>query len=143
MRWKTGLIGAGLTLGCLIGVGRAQQLPEGEGKQLVEDTCARSCHGPESWSELRLSAEDWDPLVRDMSSRGEAKSEADLKKIIAYLAKYFGPEKSSDQSSQTASKSDSNKSDSDKSDSNKSDSDKPKSDSDKPKSDSDKPSQNR
>jgi hypothetical protein len=101
-KWKTGLIWGGLVCASLTGISIGQQLPNGDGKQLVEDTCARSCHGSESWSELRLDKEDWDPLVRDMSGRGEAKTEAELTKMIAYLAKYFGPEKAPEKGAEKA-----------------------------------------
>ncbi len=95
--WRVGWLWVVLVLTAfaVILVGQVK-LPEGEGKQLVEDTCALSCHGPESWSELRMGKEDWDPLVRDMASRGEAKSEKELELMVNYLAKNFGPEKASE-----------------------------------------------
>ncbi len=92
--WKTGWLWGVLTLTCFAIVTSGQTpLPDGPGKQLVQEVCGSSCHGSESWSELRLSKEDWDPLVRDMSSRGEARSDAEINQITDYLAKNFGPEK--------------------------------------------------
>jgi len=94
---KTGWLWAVLILTCFAIVTSGQTpLPDGPGKQLVQEVCGSSCHGSESWSELRLSKEDWDPLVRDMSSRGEARSDADINLITTYLAKNFGPEKAAE-----------------------------------------------
>ena len=91
--WKTGWLWGGLVLVSFAIVTSGQvKFPDGDGKQLVQEVCGTYCHGAEGWSELRLSKEDWDPLVRDMSGRGEARSEAELKRMIQYLGKFFGPE---------------------------------------------------
>jgi competence protein ComEA len=67
-------------------------LPAGEGKDLVEQVCAASCHGAESWSGMRMDKESWAPLVRDMAERAEPRTDKELETMVNYLAKHFGPE---------------------------------------------------
>ncbi len=95
-KWKTAAILGAAALLVFVVVAVAQTLPDGPGKQLVQDTCASSCHGAESWSELRMSKEDWRPLVTDMVSRGEAKTDKEIETMLDYLAKNFGPEEKGD-----------------------------------------------
>ena len=68
---------------------QAQDLPEGKGKKLVEDTCG-GCHGVDAVMSQKASHEGWESIVGDMVSRGASASDADLKTIIDYLAANFG-----------------------------------------------------
>ena len=102
-RWKTGWLLGALVPVCFAIVTSGQTpMPDGPGKDLVQEVCGSSCHGSENWSELRLSKEDWDPLVRDMSSRGEARSDAEITLMTSYLAKNFGPEKAAENAPKVA-----------------------------------------
>ena len=68
---------------------QAQDLPEGKGKKLVEDTCG-GCHGVDAVMSQKASREGWESIVGDMVSRGASGSDADIKTIIDYLAANFG-----------------------------------------------------
>jgi competence protein ComEA len=70
---------------------QAQDLPEGPGKKLVEDTCG-GCHGVDAVMSQRATRDGWESIVGDMVSRGASGSDADIKTIIDYLAKNFGVE---------------------------------------------------
>lgn len=64
---------------------RAQGLPEGKGKDLVEMRCAE-CHGIEQVAMHRDSRDGWEGVVNYMISRGMAVSEDEMKTILDYLA---------------------------------------------------------
>jgi competence protein ComEA len=67
-------------------------LPEGEGKKTVEKICL-DCHGPETFTGLRLTKEGWDKVVNDMVEKGAQGSEAELDQIVMYLTKNFGKDR--------------------------------------------------
>ena len=75
----------------LIAAVQAQDLPNGKGKDLVEDRCS-SCHG----LDLLLAEHDgkaqWSQIVNEMVSRGATGSADELATIVDYLAANFGPE---------------------------------------------------
>ncbi len=69
------------------------QLPDGEGKELVQQVCSSSCHNAWMWSDLRLDKEGWANEVQDMAEMMvEPRTSKELDLIIGYLAKNFGPE---------------------------------------------------
>jgi competence ComEA-like helix-hairpin-helix protein len=75
----------------LIAAVQAQDLPDGKGKDLVEDRCS-SCHG----LDLLLAEHDgkaqWSQIVNEMVSRGATGSAEELATIVDYLTANFGPE---------------------------------------------------
>ena len=75
----------------LVSLAPAQDLPEGKGKDITEKTCT-ACHGMEAVTSMHVAKDAWTDVVNDMRSRGADGTNADFDNIIAYLAKYFGPE---------------------------------------------------
>ena len=78
-----------------------QELPEGEGKKLVEERCA-SCHGLTPVVSLKQSQAAWKDLVVKMVEFGAQLDDKEVDIATEYLAKHFGRE-----SSATAAKPDS------------------------------------
>ena len=80
------------------GFGAAQsaenKLPEGEGKQVTERVCS-ACHAIDSVVSERHSKDEWQKVIDDMAARGADATDAELKQIVEYLAKYFSPKTSS------------------------------------------------
>jgi competence ComEA-like helix-hairpin-helix protein len=68
------------------------QLPEGKGKDVVESTCT-DCHSLERIAEQRLDEEGWNGVIREMLENGAPINPNDMKVIVEYLAKNFGPGK--------------------------------------------------
>lgn len=69
---------------------KADGLPDGPGKALVEDLCG-SCHAVEEAVATRRSERDWKDVIQLMVDRGATGSEDELKSILAYLVKNYGP----------------------------------------------------
>ena len=67
----------------------AQDLPEGKGKDVVENVCG-ACHGTDLISSQRATKEGWSYIVDDMVSRGASATNDQIQQIKAYLAKSFG-----------------------------------------------------
>jgi competence ComEA-like helix-hairpin-helix protein len=67
-------------------------LPEGKGKDIVETTCTE-CHSLERVKAQRLDEEGWDGIIREMMETGASINPDDVKVIVDYLAKNFGPDK--------------------------------------------------
>lgn len=74
-----------------VGGAAASDLPEGKGKDLVEDSCT-DCHSLRRIKTQRLDAEGWNNILREMSENGAAIDPNDRKAIVDYLAKNFGPD---------------------------------------------------
>ena len=69
---------------------KAQDLPPGEGKDLVQKVCT-SCHGIDSVIDSRRTRADWENVVNNMASNGASATDAEFDQIISYLAKNYGP----------------------------------------------------
>ena len=67
-----------------------QNLPEGEGKKVVEDSCG-SCHSLDPIVKLKLDEEGWKEVVAKMAGYGATLDEKQNAAVIAYLVKNFGP----------------------------------------------------
>jgi competence protein ComEA len=67
---------------------RAQDLPDGPGKQLVEKICS-SCHGLETAVADGYSEASWRKLVNTMISRGAEGTDEEFDLVVKYLAKNF------------------------------------------------------
>jgi len=85
-RW---LMTLALTACSGIGAGAQQELPAGEGREVVVGLCTQ-CHGLREFAPLRHSREDWQRIVADMVSRGAAASESEIGIVVDYLEKYLG-----------------------------------------------------
>jgi cytochrome c5 len=70
------------------------RLPEGRGKELVENRC-RLCHDLGRLA-TRRTADEWHRITRNMVMRGPSASPAEVEAMIAYLTTHFGrrPERS-------------------------------------------------
>jgi competence protein ComEA len=67
---------------------QAQDLPDGEGKQLVQKICS-SCHGLETALADGYSEASWRKLVNTMISRGAEGTDEEFDLVVKYLAKNF------------------------------------------------------
>jgi cytochrome c5 len=68
-----------------------QELPEGEGKKLLEERCV-SCHSLKSVVSLKQSQDAWKKLVIKMLGLGAQLNDKEVDVATGYLAKYFGRE---------------------------------------------------
>ena len=76
----------GMGLWCLGSAGAAQD----DGRALLERTCTK-CHALNATTRQRNDRERWSAIVDDMVVRGAELSDAEIEKIIDYLAKNLGP----------------------------------------------------
>lgn len=67
----------------------AQDLPEGKGKDVVENVCG-ACHGVDLIAGQRATKEGWGYIVDDMVSRGASATNDQIQQIKEYLAKSLG-----------------------------------------------------
>src|SRR5579863_8872256 len=74
-------------------VGAPQELPEGEGKKLLEERCA-SCHSLKPVVSLKQSQGAWRELVVKMVGYGAQLDDKEVDVATEYLTKHFGPESS-------------------------------------------------
>ncbi|HYL38105.1 MAG TPA: PQQ-binding-like beta-propeller repeat protein [Bryobacteraceae bacterium] len=65
------------------------KLPDGDGKDLVQNVCT-GCHGLETAVDSNRTETEWKKMVDTMASRGAEASDEEFAKIVKYLAKYFG-----------------------------------------------------
>jgi hypothetical protein len=68
-----------------------KSLPAGEGKAAVEAACL-PCHSADMLVQQRLTEKQWTATVDKMTRWGAAVADTDKAKMVAYLAKNFGPE---------------------------------------------------
>ena len=68
----------------------AQELPEGEGKKLLEDRCV-GCHSLKPVVSLKQSQGAWKELLTKMVGYGARLDGKEVDIVAGYLAKYFGP----------------------------------------------------
>jgi len=73
----------------LVPLASAQDLPEGKGKDVVDQICS-SCHGPDLITSRRATKEEWNDIVGDMISRGASATAEQIQTIKDYLTKYLG-----------------------------------------------------
>lgn len=85
MRW---LLVALFTTTAAFAAGQA--LPDGEGKAIVNGTCA-SCHGVDLITAKNSSREDWSGVVDRMKGYGATLDAKQTTTLLDYLVKNFGP----------------------------------------------------
>ena len=71
----------------------AQELPEGEGKKLLEERCT-GCHDLKPVVSLNQSQQAWKELVVKMVRYGAQLDDKEVDVTTEYLTKHFGPERS-------------------------------------------------
>jgi len=76
-------------ISALVPLAQAQDLPEGKGKDLVEQVCG-ACHGTDLVSSRRATKQGWSYIVDDMVSRGASATNEQVAQINEYLTKYLG-----------------------------------------------------
>ena len=69
----------------------AIDLPEGPGKQIVENTC-EECHGPDRIVNKAWEKDKWRVTVKDMIARGASLKPDEVNTLVDYLSTYFGPD---------------------------------------------------
>jgi competence ComEA-like helix-hairpin-helix protein len=79
-------------LGFTLSAAEDLDLPEDKGKDVVESTCI-DCHSSERIKAQHLDEEGWNAVVREMIENGASINANDVKTIVDYLSKNFGPEK--------------------------------------------------
>ena len=62
------------------------QLPEGNGKRVVEAVCA-ACHTLRNVTDSRRTAKQWEGIVDSMISFGAPLQEDEIETVVQYLAK--------------------------------------------------------
>ncbi len=70
-----------------------QELPEGEGKKLLEERCT-GCHTLKPVVSLKQSQDAWKELVVKMVGYGAQLDDKEVDVATEYLTKHFGPESS-------------------------------------------------
>jgi competence ComEA-like helix-hairpin-helix protein len=70
----------------------ASDLPDGKGKDAVENACS-DCHSLERIKAERRNEEGWNSLIHEMLENGAPINANDMPVIVSYLAKNFGPDK--------------------------------------------------
>jgi mono/diheme cytochrome c family protein len=68
---------------------RAQDLPDGAGKDLVMKVCT-ACHELTRITSKKRTKEEWSATVDTMAARGAKASDEEFDTIVTYLARYFG-----------------------------------------------------
>jgi len=81
--WTVVLALLGFTLAA-----RAQEFPDGPGKQEAQQACGQ-CHGLQQVAVAKHTKQEWDNIVTDMIGRGAAIMENEIPVIVEYLAKNF------------------------------------------------------
>lgn len=75
---------------CLSGIARSQpELPDGDGKQQVEQLCI-GCHSLQPIVTIRHSQAEWRAEVDRMVGLGAEGSESDLNLVVEYLSSQYG-----------------------------------------------------
>jgi hypothetical protein len=70
-------------------VNSQSELPEGEGRLIVEDVCTR-CHDLVNITDSRRSKEQWQHIVSQMIMQGSPLEEYEVDTVVEYLSKNFG-----------------------------------------------------
>lgn len=79
-----------LTAAAAFAAGQAPQLPEGEGKTILQGNCT-SCHGLDLVQGKQATSDDWKGIVTRMMSYGVQLDEKQVDVLSTYLGANFGP----------------------------------------------------
>ena len=64
-------------------------LPDGKGKETLENTCSE-CHGLDKVLSALRSRERWRAIAIEMRTKGATMSDSELDTLVEYLSQYFG-----------------------------------------------------
>jgi mono/diheme cytochrome c family protein len=88
--YRVALIAAALLGGVFSsGAASAQELPKGEGSEIVLNACTM-CHGADVIVSQRRSSEEWSQVVARMVGNGANLTDDQYKTVVAYLSKTLG-----------------------------------------------------
>jgi type 1 glutamine amidotransferase len=93
IKWAMGVTKADVTPKPFPGksvIAKDAELPEGPGKAAVVGMCG-SCHSLEEAIATRRSERDWKDIVQLMVDRGATGTEDEIKSVLGYLSKHYGP----------------------------------------------------
>jgi competence protein ComEA len=76
-------------IAAVVPLAQAQDLPEGKGKDVLEQVCG-ACHGTDLVASRRATKQGWSYIVDDMVSRGASATNEQIQTINDYLAKNLG-----------------------------------------------------
>ena len=76
-------------ISALVPLAQAQDLPEGKGKDVLEQVCG-ACHGTDLVASRRATKQGWSYLVDDMVARGASATNEQIQTINEYLSKNLG-----------------------------------------------------
>jgi competence protein ComEA len=76
-------------ISALVPLAQAQDLPEGKGKDVLEQVCG-ACHGTDLIASRRATKQGWSYLVDDMVARGASATNEQIQTINEYLSKNLG-----------------------------------------------------
>jgi competence ComEA-like helix-hairpin-helix protein len=82
---------AAIFLGCCTVVGAQSYLPDGKGKEILDNYC-QECHGLDPVIQQSLSAVEWRRAIARMVKKGASLKAADIDTLVEYLTAYFGPD---------------------------------------------------
>jgi cytochrome c5 len=68
-----------------------QDLPEGEGKKILQNSCT-ACHGLDDVVSSHMDKTGWSNLIDSMISNGAQVDDKDKPVLVDYLVKNFGPQ---------------------------------------------------
>ena len=71
-------------------------LPEGEGRDIVEDVCTE-CHSLINITDSKRTPVQWQYVVSTMIAQGAPLEEYEIETVVEYLSKNFGKESKSQQ----------------------------------------------
>jgi competence ComEA-like helix-hairpin-helix protein len=75
-------------VGLFAALAGGQELPQGKGKDLVEQVCV-GCHGLEVIAGQHATSKGWSGIVDNMIERGATATPEEFRTIVEYLAKNF------------------------------------------------------
>lgn len=78
---------------CISNEALAQTLPDGKGKAEFIHNCT-ACHRADMVTRVKKTPEEWRKSVDEMAARGTDGSKEDLDKVVLYLVKNYGTDKS-------------------------------------------------
>lgn len=83
------LAGVGI-VGALSAASAQSTLPDGPGKEVVEQNCT-ACHGLEVITAQRRTPDGWAEIVNTMVGNGASLTDDQYKQVVAYLQTHLGP----------------------------------------------------
>ena len=90
-KWRVSILAMTVTSFCFPAAAQSgSTMPDGNGKKETVRICS-ACHNLETVTTERHDKAGWQTVVDDMVSRGADGTDEELKMVVEYLSKYFGP----------------------------------------------------